>query len=207
MTGRRTRKTAAKNAGTAATQGYGPGRSGMNKYGFTYDEWTGLTPAAQSKARAGKPKDAKPVDPATQHAKDFYAQYGVKPASTKQIASGRSDLQRVESYVRELKSGGADRKTIGQLLLQGGVVPTDDGSGKKGTKRYPAQNGLWLSTALDLAYNGFLSKAMQDRLHKAGFLVSEFGLPTKPPTLPKAAKPKPLTGNPLTGAQNPLVGP
>jgi hypothetical protein len=83
----------------------------MNKYGFTYDEWTGLTPAAQSKARAGKPKTAKPVDPATQHAKDFYAQYGVKPASTKQVASARSDLQRVESYVRELKSGGTDRKT------------------------------------------------------------------------------------------------
>jgi hypothetical protein len=124
-------RTAAKNAGSAATQGYGPGRSGMNKYGYTYDEWTGLSPAAQSKARAGKPKTAKPVDPATQHAKDFYAQYGVKPASTKQIASARSDLQRVESYVRELKSGGTDRKTVGQLLLQGGTVPTDDGTARR----------------------------------------------------------------------------
>jgi hypothetical protein len=84
-------------------------------------------------------------------------------------------------------------------------VGTDHG--KPVYKTYPAQDGLWLSTALDIAYNGFVSKAMQDRLHKAGFLVSQFGLPTKAPSLPKPAKPKPLTGNPLTGAPNPLAGP
>jgi hypothetical protein len=47
-------EAAAKNADTAATQGYGPGRSGMNKYGFTYDEWTALSPKDQNKWRTGK---------------------------------------------------------------------------------------------------------------------------------------------------------
>jgi hypothetical protein len=212
-TAERTRHDKASETNTAAgtknqaTQGYGPGRSGQNKYGFTYDEWTALSKQQQNDWRSGKPKATKPTDQATQFGKDFYAQYGVKPATTHQIAGARSDLQRVESYVRELSNSGNDRNTVGQLLLQGGKVQVGTDHGKPVYKTYPAQDGLWLSTALDIAYNGFVSKAMQDRLHKAGFLVSQFGLPTKAPSLPKPAKPKPLTGNPLTGAPNPLAGP
>jgi hypothetical protein len=63
-----------------------------------------------------------------------------------------------------------------------------------------------VTVALDLAYNGYVSRATADKLHKAGFLTSQFKLPTKAPSLP--SKPKtgpPLTNNPLTGSPNPLV--
>lgn len=34
-------------------KGYAPGGPGMNKYGYTYDEWAGMDSKAQAKARAG----------------------------------------------------------------------------------------------------------------------------------------------------------
>jgi hypothetical protein len=43
-------------AKAAASTKYGTGGSGLNKYGYTYDEWTKLSATQKNKARAGKGK-------------------------------------------------------------------------------------------------------------------------------------------------------
>lgn len=43
-------------------KGYAPGGPGMNKYGYTYDEWSGMSAAAQAKARSGGTKSTAAAD-------------------------------------------------------------------------------------------------------------------------------------------------
>jgi hypothetical protein len=152
----------------------------------------------------------KPTDQATQYAKDFYRQYGVKPASTSAISSAGDTLAQAKSTIRQIRQSnpGMTRQQLGAALLTGQAAVKDDPStkGNEASSAIPKIRGLWVTVALDLAYNGYVSKVTADRLHKSGFLASQFDLPTKPPALPKAPKaPAPLTTNPLTGAANPLM--
>lgn len=208
--GERTRHDKASEKNTAAStqaaqQGkYGPGGVGMNKYGFTYDEWTKLDPHTQNKYRTGKikPRTTGPQNPSSTFADHFYRQFGVKPASTSQIASAQDTLALAQSTIRQVRQSNPNisRQQLGAVLFSG--------QGKtKDSAAVPKIRSLWATVALDLAYLGYVSKGTQDKLHRAGFLARQFKLPTKPPKLPPVTAPKPLTSNPFSGAANPVGAP
>jgi hypothetical protein len=177
-------RTAAKNAGAAATQGYRPGGSGMNKYGFTYDEWTALSPKDQGKWRTGKNTGKA----------DSTGPYGVKLATPQQVNTARSSVSQAHSLVDDLKASGMSRSDIRNTLLQGGQVQTGsklveqltgkvvNGKPEKKvvrvptTTREPKVQASWLDVALDLAFDGGVTSATAQRLHKAGYLVGRLGL-------------------------------
>jgi hypothetical protein len=47
--------------------------------------------------------------------------------------------------------------------------------------REPAVNAMWLDVALDLQFDGGITSATAQRLHKAGYLVGRLGFkPAKP---------------------------
>jgi hypothetical protein len=197
-TAERTRHDKASETNTAAgtknqaTQGYGPGRSGQNKYGFTYDEWTALSKQQQNDWRSGKNKPGK---------QDSTGPYGVKLATPTQVTDARSSISQAHSLVDDLKASGMSRGDIRATLLQGGQVQTGskvvkqltgrmiDNPNGDGTKipetrlvkvptntREPRVKAAWLDVALDLAFDGGVTSATAQQLHKAGYLVGRLGL-------------------------------
>jgi hypothetical protein len=191
--GERNSAAATKFAKQKAQQtGYGAGRPGLNKFGFTYDQWTAMSPAAQSKARAG---NGKPASSAT-------GPYGVKLQTPKQVAAAHDRIVQARSYVTDLKNaGGFSRGAIRDLLLRGGQVQTGtklvnqltgkivNGQPERKivrvpvTTKEPTVDALYLDAALELAYDGGLSRDVIQRLHKAGYMVNRLGLPLARPRL------------------------
>lgn len=183
---RRRHDRATETASTA--KGYGPGRPGLNKFGYTADEWAALSPAAKTRARAGKPKAAKPTDPATQYAKDFYAKYGVQPASTTKVANGRDAISAARSLVSSILASNPKmtRQQLGPLLLSGQKGVKDDPKTKpdESSSAIPKVSALWATVALDLAFLHGVSRGTADRLHRSGYSVKLLGLPSTPRTAP-----------------------
>lgn len=178
----------------SAPSGYGPGRPGMNSLHYTYDEWNALTPKQQADARAGKGAPKKPVDQATQYAKDFYAKYGVKPAATAAVGNAKNEIQTAQNLVNQIRKSDPTltRQQIGQLLLNG-----QPGSTKKGQESMaiPKVKGLWATVALDLwKFNGKISAGTASKLHSAGYSVKTLGLTTPDASSSVYVKPpKPAT--------------
>jgi hypothetical protein len=199
--GERNSAAATKFAKQKAQQtGYGAGRPGLNKFGFTYDQWTAMSPAAQGKARAGKDKGS---------GSSTTGPYGVKLATPAQITKAHDRIAQARGYVNDLKNaGGFSRGAIRDLLLRGGKVQVDsklvqtyktdkngnpvygaDGKPVKIVKKVPVTtkeptvDALYLDAALELAYDGGLSRDVIQRLHKAGYMVNRLGLPLARPRL------------------------
>jgi hypothetical protein len=156
-----------------------PDTGKVNQYGYTDADWRAMSTAARQKVikdfKAGK--GTKPADPATQNAKDFYNKYGVKPAATAAVANAQGAVSTASSYVTELKKAGWSRQQIGQALLQG--IAPDKKAKQKG---YPKQKALWLTVALDQAFNnGLITAGTANKLHHAGYSVKTLGLSTGAP--------------------------
>jgi hypothetical protein len=105
----------------AQSTGYGAGRPGLNKYGFTYDQWTQMSPKAQAHARQGT--DKTPTGPG-----------GVKLATPTQVGNARDKVSEARSLVHDLVGSGMSRNDIRATLIQGGQVQT----GTKLVKPAPA---------------------------------------------------------------------
>jgi hypothetical protein len=176
----------------AQETGYGKGRPGLNKYGFTYDQWTAMSPAAQGKQRAGKDKPGSSTT----------GPYGVKLQSPAATTRAHDRIAQARGYVNDLKTaGGFSRSAIRDLLLRGGQVQTGtklvnqltgrivNGQPERKvvrvpvTRKEPAVDALYLDAALELAYDGGLSPDVIRRLHKAGLMVGQLGLPLAKPRL------------------------
>lgn len=185
-TARHNRAAERNAAANAKSSGYGPGRPGMNKYGYTHDEWSALSARQRDKARSGSGTQK---SPASRDADAFYDKYGARPASTAAVGNAQNSIEGAAALVRELKAGGNDRNAVANILLKGEPVQTvgSDGkpivkNGKEVTKRYPRQKALWLTVALDLAYlGGRISAGTASKLHKAGYTVKVLGLSTGAP--------------------------
>jgi hypothetical protein len=199
--GERTRHDKAGEKNTAAATdfakqraqqtGYGAGRPGLNKYGFTYDQWTAMSPAAQTKARAGKGKQGSSTT----------GPYGVRLQTPASTSRAHDRIVQARSYVNDLKNAGYSRDAIRTLLLQGGQAQTGtklvnqltgkivNGQPERKvvrvpvTTKEPTVDALYLDAALELAYGNGLSPDVVQRLHKAGLMVGRLGLPLSKPRL------------------------
>jgi hypothetical protein len=166
----------------AAKTGYGPGAPGMNKYGYTYDEWAGLSPTAQDKARAGKTKPG--------------AGSGIDFGTPGEQGKAQSDLSRALTYAKRLKGSKTRAEAVQYLLASSKPQPiyktikTSTGGTKQvkvlNADGTPKMTGSWdpvssaiASAALDAAYVGHLSPATVKKLHEAGIKVKALGIPTR----------------------------
>jgi hypothetical protein len=192
--GERNSAAATKFAKQRAQQtGYGAGRPGLNKYGFTYDQWTAMTPAAQTKARAGKGKQGSSTT----------GPYGVRLQTPAATTRAHDRITQASGYVNDLKNaGGFSRGAIRDLLLRGGKVQTGtklvnqltgkvvNGQPERKIVKVPiysnepSVDATYLDAALELAYDGGLSPDVIQRLHKAGFIIGRLGLPLAKPVAP-----------------------
>jgi hypothetical protein len=108
--GERNSAAATKFAKQRAQQtGYGAGRPGLNKYGFTYDQWTAMTPAAQTKARAGKGKQGSSTT----------GPYGVRLQTPASTSRAHDRIVQARSYVNDLKNAGYSRDAIRDAAAAG----------------------------------------------------------------------------------------
>jgi hypothetical protein len=206
--GEKNSAAATKFANQRAQQtGYGAGRPGLNKYGFTYDQWTAMTPAAQTKARAGKGKQGSSTT----------GPYGVRLQTPASTSRAHDRIVQARSYVNDLKNAGYSRDAIRTLLLQGGQAQTGtklvnqltgkivNGQPERKvvrvpvTTKEPTVDALYLDAALELAYGNGLSPDVVQRLHKAGLMIGRLGLPLSKPQLGTA----PLAPSGVPGQSRP----
>lgn len=196
---RATEQNTAASTKASGSKGYGAGRPGLNKYGFTYDEWTRLSTAQKNKARAGKP--GKPQDRATVDAKTYYRKYGVKPATQTQLNAASNKINTAKSTLRLIV--GSDPKfpkltrqqasrQIGQILLQGQP-------GSKDSQKLGAVDPMWATVVLDLQYLHAISRTTARRLYKAGFDPKKLGLPILQAPAKGVKRPKFRPGGSLGG--------
>jgi hypothetical protein len=168
----------------AQSTGYGAGRPGLNKYGFTYDQWTALSPKAQARARQGTGSSTT-------------GPYG-KLATPTQIGRARDAISQARSAINGIDGSRAD---IREALLTGRVqtgtkvvqqltgrvvngVPQKKMVSVPVYQTVPKIGALWLDVALDLKYDGGITSATAERLHRAGYLVGRLGFkPVRPAPL------------------------
>jgi hypothetical protein len=121
----------------------------------------------------------------------------VKLATPTQVGNARDKVSEARSLVHDLVASGMSRNDIRATLIQGGQVQTGtklvnqfqpDGTHK--VVRQPdvhpraARERMWLDVALDLQFDGGITSATAQRLHKAGYLVNRLGFkPVRPAPL------------------------
>lgn len=154
-------------------------------HGYPESEWRKMTTAqrraiiAKDKASGKKPKT-----------KSQWANAGAQGKAADQIGAALS-------YARKIaKVTGGDQTQTRRYLLEGQkamVVYDENGKpklNKDGTKvttpMVPKFDRVWVNVAMDLAFNGFISKANIKLLHARGIKVNALGYPTT-----GKAKPKP----------------
>lgn len=129
----------------AAKTGYQAGGPGLNKFGYTYDQWTALSAGDQSKARAGKTKPPKPTQPKAgpgslnpaQEAKivsQIQKVYQALTNPTQQVkdVNGNVQLKKItaQQKLAELKAQNVDPRVLNvarSLLHNGGTAIGDFG--------------------------------------------------------------------------------
>jgi hypothetical protein len=147
-------------------QGYGPGKVGMNKYGYTYAEWTKLSPKAQANARAGKGKPK--------------AGDGAAPEwlTNEQMGAGLTQVVKLKDFALKAKTG--------QPFVPGhkpqGAVDRSEAAKKIYANAPSLKDPALLTAALDAAYDGHLSSATVKKLIAAGYkpakVAQALGVPT-----------------------------
>jgi hypothetical protein len=148
-----------------------------------------MSPAAQTKARAGKGKQGSSTT----------GPYGVRLQTPASTSRAHDRIVQARSYVNDLKNAGYSRDAIRTLLLQGGQAQTGtklvnqltgkivNGQPERKvvrvpvTTKEPTVDALYLDAALELAYGNGLSPDVVQRLHKAGLMVGRLGLPLSKP--------------------------
>lgn len=120
---------------------------------------------------------------------------GVPLLSIDKHLADRSELSRAISLAAKGKSAGLDRRATGKGLLSGRTAadvygPEDPKTGKReplynedGTKRRrsevkPVENQLLVTAALDMQYDGHISRKTQRMLADAGYSIKRLGLTT-----------------------------
>lgn len=161
------RERARTSASNAKSTGYGAGRPGLNKYGYTYDEWNALSGAQQAKARAGK---GKPKAGSTGQGPDWLPQG--------QMSAGLAQLPSLKDYASRAKTGqpfqaghakqqALSRSQAAQKITQNVAAPKDP---------------ILITAALDAVYDQHLSAATVKKLIAAGYKPSRvaqtLGVPT-----------------------------
>jgi hypothetical protein len=170
--------------------GYGPKGSGLNKFGYSYDEWEKLSEAEKSKIRAGKDKPGKPN-----------GGRGWAPSATQ--GKTQSQIADALQFAKQYKKAGKNRHQVAQALLNGMKSQpkyedyTDPQTGtvkrrrvlKDGvpvnTAAIPKFEQLLASVALDIAYDGHISRANVKKLHARGIRINDLGYPTRVKARPK----------------------
>jgi hypothetical protein len=161
-------------------QGYGAGKTGMNKYGFTYDEWNKLSPKKQNDYRTGKatraPKGSKgggnkngsdTGDVAK--AQDAYGA-AVAAAKAAHIPLDKAHRNQLTQYL--MTEAPESSVNVSQKDKQGRTIS------QKVVQRpaHKAQPALWASIAADILIDGHVSRYNAKRLHDRGLTVDDLGL-------------------------------
>jgi hypothetical protein len=197
---------AANKKAPKAKTGYGPGAPGMNKYGYTYDEWTGLSTSAKANARKGKGTKG-----GGKGGKDTGATNVQVGAAQDEITGAQTDAQNAGIPIDK-----AHRHQLASLLLAGRpessatvTQKTKDGSVSRKVvqrKALDKHGPLYTSVALDVLIDGHVSQYNARRLHARGLTVEDLGLPSYTDFKNKQAKAPPSApvGNTAAGqAHNP----
>jgi hypothetical protein len=99
----------------------------------------------------------------------------------------KDDISKALTYARDFKTDQRSRAEAAKLLVQGRtsqtVKTTDPKTNVAGSVKIPgvpATDQLTASVALDLAYDGHVSKKNQRELRRRGFKVKGLGYPTYP---------------------------
>lgn len=111
------------------------------------------------------------------------AKTGVKWATPQQHAKARSDIEQAVSYVNQLKGHITSRAKLIQTLTQG--VPAgkdDDGSVLPAIPKFAPD---YVKAAVNLVFDGDLSRADLQRLHNQGLQLHRLGYKVRPPQGPK----------------------
>lgn len=159
-------------AGNAADDKY------LTKFGMTRDEFLALPDDARTKLAQSASSDGSTTEKTPA---------GVKLATPAQFGSFQDSVSSAVSYAKEFKAHGDKRSTAAQQLVQGksSISITDPKTGAKvKTKGVPKTDQLAASIALDLAYDGAISRRNRQELWKRGFTLDRLGYPQpkKPPT-------------------------
>jgi hypothetical protein len=166
-----------------APTGYGPGAPGMNKYGFTYDQWTAMDPKAQAKVRDGKGRNG--------------AGAGPKWLPNSQMGEGLTQLTKLKDFANRAKSGSPF------LAGHGEQSPLDRAAaGQKILAAAPSlKDPVLLTAALDAIYDQHLSASTVKALIAAGYMPSKvartLGVPTASGYKPTKPRLPPLKLRPL----------
>jgi hypothetical protein len=133
---------------------------------------------------------------AQQAAKDKAAgKSGVKWATPQQHGAAKSDISRAVSYVNTLKTHIKSRSKLIQTLIQGVPASKDlvvDAKGKPvldaaGKPKYetlpaiPAMDPDYVRAAMNIAFDGSLSRGDLQRLHNRGLQTRRLGYQVRPP--------------------------
>lgn len=127
----------------------------------------------------------KPPNAETRYEQDFYAKYGVKPASTQAVGNAQDAIKAGGSTVAQIRASNPHltREQVAQLLLSGQPAVKDDPKTTQNESSIAIKpvKGLWATVALDIAFNGgFISAGTANQLHHAGYSVAQLGLKTLP---------------------------
>lgn len=143
--------------------GYGPGAPGLNKYGYSYDEWNALSAGQRNKARAGK--DSRKGD-----GRDWLTQ--------SEMSAGLSQLADFKSYATKAKTG---------QPFVAGHKPQPRASRSQAAEKIQAnleapKDPILLTATLDAVYDGHLSAKTIKALINAGYKPSRVALALGVPT-------------------------
>ena len=163
-------KTAAQKAALAAGK--------VNKYGYTEAAWSAMSVGQrQNVIRAFGPKGSQPATADKKAADAFKAKYGIAPLTTVAHNKAKDDISRAETYVRSLvKKNPKKLGEIGNALSQGVAAGKDDAGNK--TPAIPRFNRVLVRAAMDIYQYGGVTPGTATRLHKAGYSVSQLGVPS-----------------------------
>jgi hypothetical protein len=166
-----------------APKGYGPGAPGLNKYGFTYDQWTAMDPKAQAKERAGKGKNA--------------AGAGPNWLPNAQMSEGLSQLPALKNFATKAKAGQPFLAGHGKQRPLGRA----EAVGKLTSAVAAPKDPALMSATLDAVYDGHLSASTVKALIAAGYMPSKvartLGVPTASGYKPTKQRFPPLNLKPL----------
>lgn len=155
----------------------------INQYGYTEREWRALSTAERQKVirdfkRTGAGSTKKWAS--TEAQGKAASQIEQALAATKNSLRGMTRQQ----AARYLTQGATDRPIYDE---NGKRVLNPDGT-QKTTGSLRAFDPLWASVALDVFYDGHISRRNVQRLHARGIKVNDLGYRTRPKSAPEVAR-------------------
>lgn len=159
-----------------------------NQYGYTAKQWRQMTTAqrqqvirdsrSSGRGNGGGSGGGSSTSPP-----------GVKPATPAARQRANSQIQYALTQARRMKSGKFSRSQAGQTLLTGRP-------GRDGQPGINKVDQLWASVALDIAYDGHLSRNNQRKLQSLGYSVRDLGLTSYGDYTRQSNRPTSINGRP-----------